>query len=82
MKHLTGPQKEIYEQNKKLSILELYARKAANEDLINSNPEKQIILALIERHKDRRDWWTLIAALVAAVGTVTSVVMDFLYDKH
>ena len=46
--------------------------------------DHKAIVALIEIRKDRRDWWTLVAALVAAVASVVAAVASVvgLFPRH
>lgn len=62
------------QQYKGKSLFDLYvAKQQTNPD----SEDHKVIVALIEMRKERRDWWTLIAALVAAVAAVVG-----LFLKH
>ena len=57
---------------------ELYYQKHLMKNQDDSDQEKITVSTLIEIRKERRDWWTLlwvmIAAVVSAFGLVVSVI--------
>jgi hypothetical protein len=75
MKNLTPNQRVLYLKYKKFSTIELHVHKQ-----LFPNPESNdwmVICALIEMRKDRRDYWTLFAAIVAAIVAFVELVLKF-----
>lgn len=63
------------------SLFDLHVAKQQTSDM---SEDHKAIVALIEIRKDRRDWWTLVAALVAAVASVVAAVASVvgLFPRH
>jgi hypothetical protein len=55
----------------KKSLFDLYVLSQATHP---GSTERHVVLALIEQRKDRRNYWTLVAALVAAVTGFLGIV--------
>lgn len=62
-----------YKQYKHKSLFDLYV---AKEQTNRGSEDYSVILALIEVRKYNRDWWTLVAALVAAIASLLSLVLS------
>ena len=68
MKNLSPDQQKLYVKYDKFSTIELYVQKQLFKSPDDNN--LMVISALIEERKDRRDYWTLFVAIVAAAASV------------
>jgi hypothetical protein len=54
----------------------LFDLHVAKQQTNPGSPDHQAIVALIEVRKERRDWWTLVAALIAAAASVVGLFLS------
>ena len=61
---------KFHREHKDKSQFDLYVLSQSTHP---NSVERCVVLAMLEERKQRRDWWTLVAAIVAALASVIGI---------